>query len=339
VKIALIGSAPSSVALGPYHDQSYGQFIQAKPPSAYPPAIYVEQRWDIWVCSPGAFGIVPRANRWFEVHRWEPGKTWFSPEYCQYLREFNGPVYTGGPIPEIKNHVIYPYREVEAEFSSYFLTSSLALMAAEAILTIQKIRNLRALAKAGQRAAAECGLAALRVDAAELDQADEDDIIGYWGVDMSADEEYSRQKPGCWFFILEALRRGIGTYAPPESDLLNPEAPYGISEWDVDYIKLASRMKEANDRITRAAQQIEAATREHHAAGGMRAQLAHMIKTHLNRDRIPAGMVVRINPGEGLGCRMDSINGFQIESVKQAAYGDARHMTPPPVGPEEAPGT
>ena len=79
MKVALMGSAPSSVQLGPFRDKSYKEFIGGKP-NLYPQAPFLDQTWQIWGCSPGAFGIVPRSDRWFELHRWEPGaQTWFSP--------------------------------------------------------------------------------------------------------------------------------------------------------------------------------------------------------------------------------------------------------------------
>jgi hypothetical protein len=41
------------------------------------------------------------------------------------MRNFKGPVYTGGTVPEIPNHVVYPIDRIEEKFSSYFMTSSL----------------------------------------------------------------------------------------------------------------------------------------------------------------------------------------------------------------------
>jgi len=103
-----------------------------------------------------------------------------------------------GVIPEIPNATIYPIDRIEEKFSSYFLTSSLALMAALAIDEIENIRK-------------------------EVGHNPDDDVIGLWGVDMAAMEEYGYQRPGCQFFVLEALRRGIGVYVPPESDLMRPQ--------------------------------------------------------------------------------------------------------------------
>ena len=47
MKIALIGSAPSSVALGPYKDASYAKYKQGMV-QAYPPTPYIEEVWEIW---------------------------------------------------------------------------------------------------------------------------------------------------------------------------------------------------------------------------------------------------------------------------------------------------
>ena len=268
MKIALIGSAPSSVALGPYYDKSYAEFIQGKN-QKYPPAPHIEEEWEIWGCSPGAFGVVKRATRWFEVHRWEPGAPWFSPEYCQFLREFNGPVYTGRPVPEIKNHVVYPVERVEDEFSSYFLTSSLSLMFAMAILEIEDKRK------------------------ANPDHDKDGDVIGMWGVDMAATEEYGYQRAGCQHFILEALNRGIGVYLPPESDLLRPMPVYGLCEWDHNYIKLTARARELNNRFQASNQQMaEMQAQARFLQGGID-DLNYMVNTWTSPYGLPAGQVIR----------------------------------------------
>lgn len=268
MKIALIGSAPSSVNLGPYFDKSYAEFVQGKQPR-YPGSPHMEETWEIWGCSPGAFGVVRRATRWFEVHRWEPGKPWFSPEYCQFLCDFKGPVYTGRPIPEIKNHVVYPIERVEEEFSSYFLTSSLALMMALAILEIEDYRK------------------------AHPEHDHDEDVIGFWGVDMAATEEYGYQRAGCQHFILEALRRGIGVYVPPESDLLRPMPVYGLSEWDHNYIKLTARARELNDRLARHHQEAEAAQAQMRFITGAIDDMNYMVNTWTSGFGLPAGEVLR----------------------------------------------
>ncbi len=122
-KIAIIGSAPSSVRLAPYGDKS----------------------WAIWGCSPGAYGEIPfgRTDVYFELHRWEPStpgdprdpanKPWFSPEYARFLERHEGPVYMSAAVPTVKNCLVYPYADMTAEFGPYFWTSSMAYMLALAI--------------------------------------------------------------------------------------------------------------------------------------------------------------------------------------------------------------
>lgn len=122
-KIAIIGSAPSSVRLAPYTDPT----------------------WAVWGCSPGAYGEIPagRTDVFFEIHRWEPSapgqpnnpanKPWFSPEYVRFLELHEGPVYMAQQVPTVKNCVVYPFDEMSAEFGPYFWTSSMAYMLALAI--------------------------------------------------------------------------------------------------------------------------------------------------------------------------------------------------------------
>ena len=110
-KIALVGSAPSSVRLAPYHDPS----------------------WEIWGCSPGVYGVAARVDAWFELHRYEPGQTWFSPEYCQWMAKFPGPVYMSEVRIEIPNSQVLPVEALVEKYGPYFFTSSLSWMFAMAI--------------------------------------------------------------------------------------------------------------------------------------------------------------------------------------------------------------
>lgn len=313
MKIAILGSHPASAGVAPFQDKTYDEFIGGKV-LRYPRPRFMDEKWTIWGCSPGCFGIAQRADAWFEVHRWEPGQQWFSPEYVQFLQEFRGAVYTGGVIPEIDNHVVYPLTQVEAEFSSLFLTSSLSLMAALAILTLDHLRALRAVKREGGDIDASHHshwLQAMKVklDPSEIDKADTDDEIGWFGVDMSANEEYSRQKPGAWFFGLEMLRRGIGMYYPPESDLFCPEPVYGISEWNADYIKQTTRMREFNAKLSADQNLLQQLTQQIAANAGAKDDLAYQIKTWMNHWRIPAGVTVRLAPGTGLGCGVNTVDG------------------------------
>lgn len=202
MKIALIGTAPSSVRLAPYSDPS----------------------WQIWACSPGTYPIIPRAEAFFELHRWEPGvigkpdtqKPWFSPEYCAWLAK-QQLVWMANAVPEVPNSRALPWQRLVEKYGSYFFTSSLSWMFAMAIEAIQEHR-----AKGHNE---PCS-------------------IGLWGVDMAANEEYGYQRAGCQFFAMIAQQLNIQVIVPPESDLLMPPPLYGISESDYRMIKASKRRDE-----------------------------------------------------------------------------------------------
>lgn len=295
MKIALLGSAPHSVNLAPYKDQSWNASRQGIPPSPFRLEPYVDDSWEIWGVSPGAFVHATRASRWFEVHRWEPGQPWFGPEYVQFLRDFRGPVYTGGVVPEIRNHVVYPIERVEEAFSAYFLHSSLSLMAALAILEIEDRRKSTRDLIALHRKEGFGDVA----DKMELNP--EEDVIGLWGVDMAANEEYGDQRSGCHFFILEALRRGIQVFVPPESCLLRPKPIYGLSEWHHDYIKLTAKQRDFNVRKNHYTAQLQDAQSNLQMLAGASSELEYYTNTWTNAYGLPSGLKIKANPGTGLG--------------------------------------
>jgi hypothetical protein len=270
MRVALIGSA-GSVHLAPYESgKGFEEHKEGLP--VWPPPAFQGEEWQIWGCSPGASGAVRRASRWFEVHRWEPGQAWLPQTYCQFLKNFAGPVYVGGPIPkeEIPNQVMYPLEEVETEFSSFFLTSSLSLMFALAILEIEAERK------------------------ANPDHDWNEDVIAFFGVDMAASEEYGYQRAGCQHFILEAIKRGIGVYTPPESCLMRPLPVYGLSEWQHNYVKLTQRAREINRRRGEAAQAIEQNRMIMASCDGALEDLTYMTNTWTSPFGLPAGEVVRM---------------------------------------------
>ena len=110
LRIALIGSAPSSIKLAPYDDPA----------------------WTIWGCSPGASSVAKRSDAWFELHRWDTKRGDMPPGYVEFLRE-HPCVYvsvTGTGLPGEK---VLDWRAHTAEFGPYFFTSSVAWMFAEAL--------------------------------------------------------------------------------------------------------------------------------------------------------------------------------------------------------------
>jgi hypothetical protein len=111
MKIALIGSAPSSVALAPYDDES----------------------WTIWACSPGAYCHLKRVDRFFELHRFMPASGDWSAGYIEWMKGLAAPIYMIEPLPEFPTSVAYPAAEMLERFGPNFFTSSLAWMAALAL--------------------------------------------------------------------------------------------------------------------------------------------------------------------------------------------------------------
>lgn len=342
MKIAVLGSAPSSVNKAPFQNSAYDEFVEGRVRSAVARAHgQVPGDFDIWGCSPACWAVVPRATRWFEVHRWEPQEMWFGPEYSQFLRDFKGMIYTGGVIPEIPNHVLYPITMIEEKFSSYFLTSSLALMLALAIDTIEKIREARRAVKAErERQVPDLRPGAVNyardcynplpagIHASELDKSDDDDMIGMWGVDMGATEEYAYQRPGCQFFILEAMRRGIAVYLPPESDIMRPMPVYGISEWDHNYIKLTARARELSSKAQRAQAAIEQAKTDLLVAQGSMGELNTFVQTWTSPYGMEHGLVIRQTPGTGLGSGITHLDTRPVASRMAAPVMEAMTDSP-----------
>jgi hypothetical protein len=218
MKIALIGSAPSSVRLAPYGNPD----------------------WKIWACSPGAYGVAPRVDSFFELHRYEPGQPWFSPDYCRFLERFPGPVYMAEKRSEIPNSLPVPIDDLVAKYGPYFFTSSLSYMFALGIDAIE----------------------AERAEQTEKGEPHSHSAIGLWGVDMAASEEYGYQRAGCQYFAMLARAKGIEVGVPPESDLLRPPPLYGVSEIDHARIKIMARRRELQVRVADAQAQIDNKSRE-----------------------------------------------------------------------------
>jgi len=124
-KIAILGSAPSSLGLAPFSDPE----------------------WIIFGCSPGVFAAASRVDVWFELHRPEfgeigkPGtqKPWFSPEYVAWMAK-HPRVWMADVHPQIPNSMKFPVDELVAKYGTFFFTSSVAFMLACAIEDILEDR-------------------------------------------------------------------------------------------------------------------------------------------------------------------------------------------------------
>lgn len=113
LKIALIGTAPSSRMLAPYGDPT----------------------WKIWACSPGNMNVLPRVDAWFEIHGsllWPENKHYGEP-YIAWLRQLKVPVYMQDNR-YLPNAVPLPKDKLVEEFGPYYFTSSFSWMMAMAML-------------------------------------------------------------------------------------------------------------------------------------------------------------------------------------------------------------
>lgn len=110
MKIAVLGSAPSSRTLAPFHDPN----------------------WEIWVCSPPNFDL-PRVDAWFEMHNLdrkfslEANRPWIE-VITKHPR-----VYLAKADQRIPHGIEYPVKDMVKKYGRYFFTSTIAYMLAFAI--------------------------------------------------------------------------------------------------------------------------------------------------------------------------------------------------------------
>lgn len=110
MKIAILGSAPSSRLMAPYDDPS----------------------WEIWACSPSNMDL-PRIDTFFELHGMDRLEA--DPQYADYLPWLMKcpKVYLQKKDPRYSGSIEYPVNEMLAKYGKRFFTSSIAWMFSEAI--------------------------------------------------------------------------------------------------------------------------------------------------------------------------------------------------------------
>jgi len=115
MKVALIGTAPSSRGLAPYQDSS----------------------WKIWACSQGNQGQLPRVDAWFELHAigdmtGEERRAWSLPFYA-WLRTQQFPIYMIEKNDLVPQAIVFPRDLMLEKFGRNWFSSSIAWMMAYAI--------------------------------------------------------------------------------------------------------------------------------------------------------------------------------------------------------------
>ena len=106
LKVAIVGTAPTSRAQAPFNDLSWEIWGQAQP-------------------------NLPRWTRWFELHDLDMiAKTYG--ELWGFLTQADGVLYTAKADPRVKG-IVYPRDAMIAKFGAYFFTSTVAWEMALAI--------------------------------------------------------------------------------------------------------------------------------------------------------------------------------------------------------------
>jgi len=109
VKIAILGSAVSSVHFAPIHDPE----------------------WEIWACSPANKGIA-RCDVWFELHNTLVKEREGLFEWLQYLK-LQPKVYMQKAFPDYPGSIEYPLKPMLEKWGPFWWTSQIAFMLALAI--------------------------------------------------------------------------------------------------------------------------------------------------------------------------------------------------------------
>ncbi len=109
-KIAVLGSAVSSVGLAPYDQPD----------------------WEIWACSPANMTI-PRVSIWFELHSVEVKKREGLGGYFEWIKQQPFKCYMQSASPEFPNSIEFPLKPLIEKYGPFWWTSQIAFMLALAI--------------------------------------------------------------------------------------------------------------------------------------------------------------------------------------------------------------
>lgn len=230
-KIAIIGKAPSSVALAPYGDPA----------------------WEVWILNTlGHAGEVPRWDRQFELHDLELTKAPGYGDYYQWLSKQTRPVYLrDAPPPEFKGGIQHPLGEILAHFKDLaggrYITNTVSHMIALAIFEHERGLTV-----------SDIGIWGVDMAQHALQGA------GHVGWFTS---EYARQRPSVEYWLGVAEGKGIRITVPPQSDILKAACIYGFHTTD-QFKKFQARRGELMARIGSAQQREQQAHDEAMFLGG-----------------------------------------------------------------------
>lgn len=159
--------------------------------------------------------FIPRADRWFELHRWEVVLAENALEaaaaphgvsrHMEWMKTFPGPIYMIESRAEIPSSVTYPLDTLvhfafpwatklpDGRWDDAYFRCSASYMLALAIFE---------------------GFAEIHI----------------YGVDMAQVVEYREQRPSCEYFLGLATGKGIKVVRPPDSNLLRAPYLYGFDD-------------------------------------------------------------------------------------------------------------
>ena len=216
-KVAIIGKAPSSVALAPYDDPT----------------------WEVWILNTlGHANEVPRWDRQFELHELSLTKAKEYGDYYPWLERQTRPVFLRDEPPAtFANGVRFPLGEIIQHFGylagKQYLTNTVSLMLA---LALYEHEN---------------GLPISDIGIYGVDMA-QHALRGAGHVGWFS-SEYARQRPSCEYWIGIAEGKGIRVTIPPQSDMLKTACIYGYHTTD-QFKKFQARRVELQQRIGQAQQ-------------------------------------------------------------------------------------
>lgn len=186
-------------------------------PSSRLLAPYSDKNWTIWACSPANQGKLPRIDAWFELHPLDQIKRDWATEkpFFDWVNRESFDVWMQEENDIVPRAKKFPAQQLLDKYARFAFTSSVSWMTALALNTFEN-DNL---------------------------------TLGFWGVDMAANDEYTAQRSGLHYFCDLAERNGVNLVAPLASDLLTPPVLYGYSSAKHMATKLDARAKELRERI------------------------------------------------------------------------------------------
>lgn len=178
-------------------------------------APFQDPSWEIWGVN-DVYAHVPRVDVTFEVHHLLGLGHRRNPQHEAWLRQGSQPVWMTQAHAEFPTVKAVPYDLLLEKFPRVYLTNSISIMLAMAILEVTG-------------------------DANWVEKDWDRGEISIYGVDMAAQTEYASQRPSVEYYIGIADGLGIPVFIPENSDICKATGVYGLSTTAPLRIKLQSR--------------------------------------------------------------------------------------------------